>query len=206
MDTWLLIAAERRELDGILKRIGVISKIKWPAAFACESKFADRRWIVLANGPGCAAVEAALETKMDVSGMVSTGFCGALDPALRVGDIVEDGIVCSDRVAITAADKADLRAKTGGVAVDMESAAVERKAKEWGVAFRSMRAVSDVASEDLPLDFNLYRDRRGRFSRPRIAMAAMSKPFRRIPGLVRFERNCRTAAEALGEHFVNSRL
>lgn len=206
MDTWLLIAAERRELDGILKRFRVYSKISWPAAFACEARFGDRRWIMLANGPGCAAVEQALEQKMDVTRMVSTGFCGALDPALRIGDIVQEGIICADRVLVTAVEKAAFRAETGAAAVDMESAAVAEKARQWGVPFRSVRAVSDLAREDLPLDFNLYRDPRGRFSRSRIALAAMAHPFRAIPGLLRLERNCRLAAESLGEFFVHSRL
>lgn len=206
MDTWLLIAAERRELDGILKRARAYSRLNWTAAFACEAQFDGRRWILVANGGGRAAVERALEKKMEVSGIVSTGFCGALDPALRIGDIVEDGIVCVDRVAVTAAEKAALRAKTGAAAVDMESAAVADKAAEWSVPFRSVRAVSDVASEDLPLDFNLYLDARGHFSRSRIAIAALADPFRRIPGLLRLERNCRMAAESLGEFFVHSRL
>ncbi|HTS75323.1 MAG TPA: hypothetical protein VMG40_03920 [Bryobacteraceae bacterium] len=186
--------------------MGRFSKLRLPVDFACECGFADRRWFMIANGPGGALVEAALEIPIEVNGIVSTGFCGALDPALCVGDIVQHGIVCSDRVAVTAAEKAALREKTGAAAVDMESAAVKRKAEEWGVPFRSVRAVSDVATEDLPLDFNLYRDSRGRFSPVRIALAAISKPFRVIPGLLRLERNCRIAAESLGEFFVNSRL
>jgi adenosylhomocysteine nucleosidase len=206
MDTWLLVAAERRELDGILKRVGRFSKLHLPVDFACECGFADRRWFMIANGPGRALVEAAMEIPIEVNGIVSTGFCGALDPALRVGDIVQNGIVCSDRVAVTAVEKAYLRERTGAAAVDMESAAVRRKAEEWGVPFRSVRAVSDVAGDDLPLDFNLYRDAHGRFSRGRIAMAAVSRPFRTIPGLLRLERNCRIAAEALGAYLVDSRL
>ena len=38
---------------------------------------------MLANGPGEALVVEALEEKKDVDGMISTGLCGALDPALR---------------------------------------------------------------------------------------------------------------------------
>ena len=34
-------------------------------------------------------------------------------------------------------------------------------AAEWGVPFYCVRAVSDTASEDMPLDFNLYRDSEG---------------------------------------------
>jgi hypothetical protein len=63
--------------------------------------------------------------------------------------------------------------------------------------------VSDVAGEDLPLDFNRYRDADGRFNRARIALAAMGRPFSVLPGLLRLDRNCRRAAERLGEFLAN---
>jgi len=90
--------------------------------------------------------------------------------------------------------------------VEMESAAVAQKAGEWGVPFYSVRAVSDTAFDDLPLDFNQYRDREGRFSRGRIALAAMAHPFTRVPALLRLDNNCRIAAEALGEFFATCRF
>jgi adenosylhomocysteine nucleosidase len=206
MNVWLLIAAERREFDGLVKRLGASTKLDWPVEFAVESQFRGDRWLMIANGPGRDAVEQALEKRIEVSGIVSTGFCGALDPALRIGDIVEGGLVCADRVAVTAAEKAGLRQKTGAAAVDMESSAVAQKARDWNVPFRSVRAVSDIAAEDMPLDFNLYRDARGRFSRGRIALAALQRPFTAIPALLRLDRNCRIAAESLGEFFVNHGL
>jgi hypothetical protein len=88
----------------------------------------------------------------------------------------------------------------------MEAAAIAEKAKEWGVPFYSIRAVSDTASEDMPLDFNLYRDAAGRFSRSRIALAAMARPFSAIPALLRLNRHCRIAAESLGDFFADCRL
>jgi adenosylhomocysteine nucleosidase len=207
MHTWLLVAAERREFDGLIKRLGASKRLDWPVEFAVESQFRGDRWWMVANGPGREAVQQALESKVEVSGIVSTGFCGALDPALHIGDIVENGlVVCLDRVAVTAAEKAGLRRETGAAAVDMESAAVASKAREWSVPFRSVRAVSDLAAEDMPLDFNLYRDARGRFSRTRIALAAVQKPFTAIPALMRLDRNCRIASESLGEFFVNRGL
>ena len=128
MRTWLLVAAERREFDGLMKRLEASKKLDWPVEFAVESQFRGERWWMVANGPGREAVEQALESRVEVSGIVSTGFCGALDPALGIGDIVEHGLVCADRVAVTAGEKAELRAKTGAAAVDMESAAVAEKA------------------------------------------------------------------------------
>ena len=88
----------------------------------------------------------------------------------------------------------------------MEAGAVEGKAREWGVPFRCVKVVSDVAAEDMPLDFNLYRDAEGRFSRIRIALAAVARPFSVMPGLLRLDKNCREAAERLGEFFADCTL
>ncbi len=202
---WLLVAAERREFDGILKRFGEFKEFDWPARFAAETEGNGDRFVMIANGPGARLVELALSKRIEVDGMISTGFCGALDPSLRVGDIVRD--LCTiDRVATTAAEKQKLRASTGAMGVDMESSAVAQKAAEWGVTFQAIRVVSDTADDDMPLDFNIYRDREGRFSRTRIAMAAMARPFTAVPALLRLDRNCRMAAESLGKFFADSRL
>ncbi|HSR08603.1 MAG TPA: hypothetical protein VLM42_15730, partial [Bryobacteraceae bacterium] len=89
MKTWLLVAAERREFDGIRKRFGKVAKLAWPGAkFAGEAHWRGDRWWMVANGPGQALVFDALKDKKNVDAMISTGLCGALDPALRVGDIV----------------------------------------------------------------------------------------------------------------------
>ncbi len=193
------MAAETREIAGIRKQ-------------------ARGRWELIAHGPGRLAAQAVGE-KRNVDGIVSTGFCGALDPTLRIGDIVvSTGLVKSprpfvrgeilsvDRVAISAVEKQALRERTGAVAVEMEAEAVEAKAREWGVPFRCVKVVSDLAVEDLPLDFNLYRDAEGRFSRGRIALAAMARPFSVMPGLLRLDQNCRMAAERLGEFFADCTL
>jgi adenosylhomocysteine nucleosidase len=205
--TWLMVAAERREFDGILKRFGASLYLDWPAEFAREARYRGDRFLMIANGPGPRLVEKALEKKIEVDGMISTGFCGALDEALRVGDIVSgEGILSMDRVVVTVEEKRALREKTGAAAVEMEAAAVAKKAAEWGVPFRSIRVVSDAALEDMPLDFNEYRDAEGRFSRTRIALAALARPFTRVPALLRLDRNSRIAARSLGDYFAHCRL
>jgi hypothetical protein len=216
--TWLMVAAEQREFEGILKRAGEVRPLEWPgAAFSREAAWKDSRWFLIANGPGPRLVERALERKQEVDRILSIGFCGALDPALQIGDIVVSGevpkglgasfvqgdVVSVDRVAFTAREKCDLRAATGAAVVEMESAAVAQKAREWNVPFGCVRVVSDVAGEDLPLDFNRYRDADGRFDRTRIALAALGRPFTVLPKLVRLDRNCRRAAERLGEFLAN---
>lgn len=218
MVTWLMVAAEAREFDGILKRADAVRPLKWPdAAFSREAAWKNRRWFLIANGPGPRLAERPLAGKPEVDRILSIGFCGALDPALRIGDIVVSGevpkgvgasfvrgaVVSVDRVAITAGDKHDLRAATGAAVVEMESAAVAKKAREWDVPFGCVRVVTDTAGEDLPLDFNRYRDADGRFERTRIALAALGRPFTVLPGLVRLDRDCRRAAERLGEFLAN---
>jgi nucleoside phosphorylase len=155
---------------------------------------------------------------MEVNGIINTGFCGALDPSLRIGDIVVWGnvpcgarfvsgeISSSDHVVVTAAEKRELREKTGAIAAEMEAGAVKKIADRWGVPFYCVRAVSDIANEDMPLDFNLYRDEAGRFSLTKIALAAMSRPFTRIPALKRLEANCNVASESLGAFFADCRF
>jgi adenosylhomocysteine nucleosidase len=198
----LIVAAEARELACIVNR---------------------PEWILAANGPGprlvVKALDEALRERKTVDGIVSTGFCGALDPSLGIGDIVVSGdgvaasrsfvrgeILSADRVAVTAEEKRALHERTGAVAIEMESAALAAKARELGVPFRCIKVVSDTAAEDMPLDFNLYRDSAGRFSRSRIALAALGRPFSAIPALLRLDRNCRHAAEKLGEFFADCEL
>ena len=219
--TWLLVAAERREFDGIRKRMGNAKQFAWPGAkFACEAEWQGDRWWMLANGPGEALVLEALKEKKDVDGMISTGLCGALDPALRLGDVVvscdaridaraqfvRGAVHTIDHVAVNAAEKRALRNQTGAIGVDMESAAIERKAAEWNVPYLCIRAVSDRAGDALPLDFNRYRNTRGDFSRTRIALAAIARPFTVMPQLMEFDRNCRGAVDALGDFLADCRF
>jgi adenosylhomocysteine nucleosidase len=213
-----MVAAEAREFGGILKRVRGVRTLPWEgAAFSREAACKNSRWLLVANGPGPRLVERALENKRRVDHILSIGFCGALDPVLRIGDIVVSGevpeglgasfvqgdVVSVDRVAFTAREKGELRVATGAAVIEMESAAVAQKAREWDVPFGCVRVVSDVAGEDLPLDFNRYRDADGRFARTRIALAALRRPFTVLPRLVRLDRDCRRAAERLGEFLAN---
>jgi adenosylhomocysteine nucleosidase len=102
--------------------------------------------------------------------IVMTGLAGALSPHLQVGDIVLDGpppllppVNCPAAFAIrqgtihtvegviaTAAQKAALFARTGALAVDMETRIVCDAARPLGIPVIGVRAISDAAHE--PLD------------------------------------------------------
>lgn len=210
----LIVAAEAREVAGIISQCGPSKSLNWTGiAFAREVSLQGHRAIVIANGPGPRLVNRALASfvlaNRKVTEMISTGFCGALDPGLKIGDIVVAGAneICSvDRVAETAEEKHRLRKETGARIVEMEYAAVASMAQRWGVPCKAIRVVSDTAQEDLPLDFNLYRDKNGRFQTGRIAAAGLLRPFTVLPGLIRLGRNSRIAAQKLGAFFANCEL
>lgn len=111
--------------------------------------------------------------------VLSAGYAGALDPTLRRGDascpteIIDEAggrIACApslageppselrlggrlvtvDRILRSAAEKAEVRARTAADLVDMETYAVAALCAERGIRFASLRVVSDEAAEDLP--------------------------------------------------------
>src|ERR1700692_2943225 len=95
----LVVAAERREFRGILRNCGPVNELSWPVSYAAEAELDGVRYVFAANGPGprlarkaleAAEVEAGKAGSNDLIGaVISTGFCGGLDPQLALGDIVE---------------------------------------------------------------------------------------------------------------------
>lgn len=149
--------------------------------------------------------------------VLTCGYAGALAPGLRVGDLVfasesDAGIAarlaasgacevrfhCCERVAVTAAEKRALRETTGAHAVEMESGVVHALCREAGIPCTTLRAISDVAGEDLPLDFNRFTRPDGGVDLPRVLLAIARSP-NLVPRLLRLRRQCRAAAERLAE-------
>ena len=225
------IAAEEREFRGFLRRLPRLSRQSWPVEFAAKGEWDGAEVILAANGPGPAlargAVEAALagSAGAKVGAVVSTGYCGALDAGLAPGDILVIGevnglaarapqtfrefqkgsLASKDRVIVTAMEKLELR-RSGAIACDMEASAVAEAAAAGDLPFYCVRVVTDTANEDLPLDFNRYRDERGRFDRLRIAGGALSHPFSVLPALLRFDGVCSRASDTLGDFLADCRF
>jgi adenosylhomocysteine nucleosidase len=220
------IAAEGREFGGLNLHLQDRRKLAVGLQFAVQGELNGMRVVLAADGAGpkCAAraVE-AVKAIENLSGLISTGLCGALDPALVCGDIfIATGpghnlptrmtkpyrtgtLISQDRVATTPLEKAALRA-TGAGAVEMEAAAVAAKAQEYNIPFYCIRVVGDTANEALPLDFNQMRDAEGRFSRWKIIGAALRDPLRIFPELITLQRTSKSAALALGDFLANSRF
>lgn len=104
-------------------------------------------------------------------------------------------LVSADRVLVGAAEKAAWAPRAA--IVDMESRRVLEAAAALGIPAVAIRAVSDLADEDLPLDFNRVLTSDGRVKRGALAMALVQRPWR-IGSLARFGRESMRAAAALG--------
>jgi adenosylhomocysteine nucleosidase len=149
--------------------------------------------------------------------VLTCGFAGALNPEFKIGDVLFDedydagmnqallsaGAIpakfyCSVRVAVTAAEKADLWRTTGADAVEMESSVIRSLCRERGIPSATVRVISDAANEDLPLDFNALMTSEQKISIPKLMGKLATSP-RSIPRLMELQRNTRLAAKNLAE-------
>lgn len=191
-------------------------------AMGFEAAALPKKYRVVVGGvgfqqAGTSAAEAIQRYRPDL--VLSVGTCGALDPAMEVGQVFYASRILStvgqfdcvalegagavlysqDRVATTVADKKALRAK-GAAMVDMESAVIARECAKAGIRFGALKAVSDLAAEDLPVDFNRYRRADGSFKNAQIAIAGILK----IAALIRLQRQAKLATKRLGEAVENA--
>ena len=146
--------------------------------------------------------------------VLTCGFAGGLAPQLKTGDVVfftEDAgltqllaasggtaakFVCAERIATTAAEKAELYRSTGADAVEMESAVIQLICRERGIPCATVRVISDTAGEDLPLDFNRLAKPDLNIHYGKLALAIAKSPGK-IPALLKLRRQTRFAAEQL---------
>jgi adenosylhomocysteine nucleosidase len=108
-----------------------------------------------------------------------------LRDAERLQGVKVGTVVTADRILVTASAKAEASARLPeqeAGAVDLESAAYATVAAGRGVPYLVLRAISDVAEEDLPLDLNRCRDGSGAISRTRVLWQAVRSPGT-LPGL-----------------------
>lgn len=176
------------------------------------------RPILTGIGPNNARTTLLNVLKSDPPEEVFTcGFAGGLNPRLAVGTVVFDaenlpsltpalinaGAVpcrfhCSSRIATTADEKRLLYAETGKDAVEMESGVIQEICRERGIPVVTVRAISDTAEEDLPVDFNALFDSRQRIRWGRFGWKLMCSPGL-IPALKRLQRHSAMAAGRLAD-------
>jgi adenosylhomocysteine nucleosidase len=230
----LFVAANPMEFNGILDLMRprrVLLDLKWSR----RGVIAGNDVLLTANGAGGTHAAAAVDTAcrdFPADAVINTGFCGACDPRLRVGDAIvatevrcdrppgsfavakperfaglsQRGAIASvDHVVHSASEKAEL-ARRGAIAVEMEAAGVAAAAERHNLPFYCIRAVTDPAGEDMANDFNSALRADGQFDTMRIFSHALRHPVTRLPELFRLRQNCLRAARTLGEFFADCRF
>jgi nucleoside phosphorylase len=157
--------------------------------------------------------------------VISSGLSGALKEGLRPGDLIVplkartlrndanansdsafreraiqqgalfiETLITVDRIVPTAEEKA--RLSFFGEAVDMESAIIMSHFAAAAVPVLTIRAVSDAADEDLPIDFDRCLTPQGAIKPMSLVDAIVRRPSK-LPSLVRFGRQSNQAAQGL---------
>jgi adenosylhomocysteine nucleosidase len=228
----LLVGAEPREFDGLLRHCSEVGKPAWPLGWARFAQSGGRQFWMVANGAGAAHAGRAVEVaaaSCHPEAIVSMGFCGALDPALGIGDVfvataVEAagrrfevclprsdaphaaGVLASiGRVAQTAAEKTLLR-RGGASAVEMEAGAVAEFAAQRRTPLFCVRSVTDTAGQSFVLDFNKALLSDGHFGTIKLLTSALVNPGKAFPELFRLRRSCRIATLKLGDFIAGCRF
>lgn len=139
----------------------------------------------LVDVPAGARAGTALSEELPATTALVLGLCGAVDPALRVGETVvyasiadgDDAIELDRELALSCAvllglaplgaasvarvigsvaAKAAIRAATGAAVIDMEAASLARALHRRGIRVAMVRVVSDDAQNVLPNLDNVY--------------------------------------------------
>ena len=100
-----MVAAEGRELAGLAQQLSGRRKLSLSLGFAEQGELGGRRWLLAANGPGPKLAAAAVKAFERPDRIVSTGYCGALDPALLPSDMVICNRCSRARIAVQAASE-----------------------------------------------------------------------------------------------------
>lgn len=180
--------------------------------------------IAAAKGMGAARAEqaiAAAETYGRLDALISFGWAGGASCGVQPGTAYEVGEVIDqktgERYATAAAanpiklvtidhvadreEKRRLAETYLASLVDMEAATVARLAQERQIPFYCWKAVTDIATEDLP-DFNQFLDADGQLRTGQLAKYVLTRP-QYAAALLRIGRNSKSGAEALAETLLS---
>jgi len=180
--------------------------------------------VLICGGIGAMAARRATETVISLYApnfILSVGLAGALDPSLKVGDILEPSqvinsadssriqteklepassyvrattLITFNRVA-TPSQKVILRDAYSADAVDMEAAAVARAAEVRGIPFAAVKVISDEVGFTIP-DMSAFVDSKGNFRETQFALFSAIRPWL-WPSLIQLARNSSRASRAL---------
>jgi hopanoid-associated phosphorylase len=192
-----------------------------------EAALLPRGLRVVVSGGDPARLRSLLQAQPEgISGVLSFGIAGGLDPSLVTGDLVVATRVrgpggayasdpawsarlaqrCGARLGMVAgaasvvgepANKRLLRAATGALVVDLETEAAAAFATARRLPFAALRSVADTAEEVLPRAAAVGLTPDGRPAAARVALALLRQP-RELPALLVVARRSRAALASLG--------
>jgi adenosylhomocysteine nucleosidase len=210
-----IVAALEREVRPLVKHWRVSEKEYDGRRFRF---FEKNEFVLVCGGIGADAARRAAEAVIVLyapSVVYSAGYAGALDPRLKVGEIIRaarvinagdgssaqiaggDGVLVSYPAVATPAQKLKLRESYQAQAVDMEAAAVARAAEARGVGFSALKVISDEFNFEFPAT-GRFVDSAGRFHEMSFAWFAAVRPWLWLP-VMRLARNSGRASRILCE-------
>src|SRR5689334_15361049 len=115
----LLVGAEPREFAGLVKFCRNVKALNWPVHWARSVELNGGEALLVANGAGSARAGRAVDvarTAGKVDLVCSVGFCGALEPDMKAGDVFVAGSVRGDgREYAASAPRASLTHRSGAL-------------------------------------------------------------------------------------------
>src|SRR5580693_3227996 len=208
-----MVAALEREVRPLVKGWRRVEREYLGRGF---NFFESGQVVVVCGGIGAEAARRATEAVIALylpELVLSVGFAGALDPAMKVGEIFSPSRVIDARdgssveiaagrgvlvSALTIAgteQKAKLAEAYAAQAVDMEAAAVARGAQARGVRFRVVKAISDESSFAMPA-IDGFVEANGQFRTGRFVIFLGLRP-RLWSSVIQLARNGGKASRAL---------
>ncbi|AGA27253.1 phosphorylase family protein [Singulisphaera acidiphila] len=190
-----IVAAMSIEVGFLMDRMKRVRKYAGPKHSVIEGECEGKVVALIVTGMGREAARRGAQLLLDghrPRWILSAGFAGALDPALRRNEIVmasevvdlegqryaidvgvpptalgprvrSGRLLTVDAIVRTAVEKAELHARFGADVVDMETSSVASLCSERLVRFLSIRVVSDEAGIDLPPEVAALMTRSGSY-------------------------------------------
>ncbi len=230
-----VVAATAIEVDPLLARFTNVRKYAGPKFTVIEGECAGKLVGLVLTGMGRARAQRGLEILLDghhPRWVISAGFGGALDPALRRNDVFLPGEVVNlegrrftigltlppgsealglrtgrlltvDEFVRKASEKASLHQKFDAQVVDMETSSLAAHCGDRGVKFLAVRVISDEANVDLPPEIMAIVGPTGGL-RLGATLGALWKRPSSVKDLLELRQHATEAAARLGDFLVET--
>lgn len=222
-----IVCALPLEIAPFLDRCEKLRKYKGESFTFRGGRYGDIKVAVVETGTGFARARRATQAMIDAHTppwIISAGFSGALQPEMKIGQIVMADHICdvhgqemaidvhmpanpegglyvgrilnTDDIVRTVEEKRQLAETHGALAVDMESLAVAQVCREAHTRFLAVRVISDDMSADLPPEVLSVLGATGTY-RVGAAMGAVWKRPSAVKDLWKLRESANFAAERL---------